>query len=154
MKYVKKLPESDQELSNHLQKAGWRKIKELTNLPVAVLLSLPFALLLTVITAFVAYSLKPDLFNFITPGSIDIHFTIDVKFMIFLVSIWAYMLIHEMIHAMFIPNFLKSEKTKWGINRFYGFVFTTEPITKERYLIISCMPFTILSILALSLIHI
>jgi hypothetical protein len=149
MKYVKKLPETDQELSAHLQKAGWIKIKEPANLPISVLLSLPFAFLLTSSTAYIAYDLKPALFDFITPESFAIQFTIDLKFVMFFISIWIYMLIHEMIHAMFIPQFVKSEKTKWGINGLFGFVFTTEPIKKERYLIISCMPFIILSILAL-----
>lgn len=61
------------------------------------------------------------------------------------------MLVHEMLHAIFIPNFIKSEKTEWGLNGVFGFVFTTEPIKKQRFLFISCMPFILLSIVALFL---
>lgn len=57
------------------------------------------------------------------------------------------MLIHEFIHAALIPNFIKSDKTFWGINGLAGFVFTTEPIKKRRYIIISFMPSILLSII-------
>jgi hypothetical protein len=55
--------------------------------------------------------------------------------------------IHEFLHACFIPNVLKSDKTYWGYNGFIGFVYTTEKIKKGRYLIISIMPFILLSVL-------
>jgi hypothetical protein len=57
------------------------------------------------------------------------------------------MTIHEFLHACFIPNILKSDKTYWGINVFCGFVFTTEKIKKGRFLIISIMPLILLSII-------
>lgn len=59
------------------------------------------------------------------------------------------MFLHELIHAAFIPNITKSDKTFWGLNGLFGFVFTTEPINKGRFLIISCMPFLLLSFCAL-----
>ncbi|MGV8906228.1 MAG: DUF3267 domain-containing protein, partial [Acetobacterium sp.] len=54
---------------------------------------------------------------------------------------------HEFLHACFIPNVLKSDKIYWGINGFFGFVFTTEKIKKGRFLIISIMPFILLSVI-------
>lgn len=149
MKYVKKLPASDKQLSIELQKTGWKKIKEPKNLLIAVLLSFPFAIVLTAVTMYMSYVLKPELFSFITTDSLNIRFSIDFKFVIFIIFIWVYMFIHEMIHMIFIPNFMKSEKTKWGLNGAFGFVFTTEPTKKWRFLIISFMPFFLLSIVAL-----
>ena len=60
--------------------------------------------------------------------------------------ILALMILHELLHAVFIPGFLKSGKTFFGFNGLFGFVFTTESIKKARFLIISVMPFIILSI--------
>ena len=57
------------------------------------------------------------------------------------------MLAHELVHACFIPNAIQSEKTFWGINGFFAFVYTTEVITKTRFLVISIMPFLMLSII-------
>jgi len=64
------------------------------------------------------------------------------------------MAIHEFLHACFIPNVLKSDKTHWGINGIYGFVSTTEMIKKGRFLLISIMPFFLLSILLPFVLHV
>lgn len=42
MKYVKKIPLTDKELSKKLVSEGWTKLKEPPNLVIATLLSLPF----------------------------------------------------------------------------------------------------------------
>ena len=148
MKYTKKLPKTDEELSSYLIDAGWIKIKEPQNLPLAILFSLPFAYLLLGIILWLAYLLKPGLFNFMASNSLSIALSIDLQLLLFVGAIFVYMFLHEMIHAMFIPGVLKSERTFWGMNGVFGFVFTTEPIKKGRFLVISCMPFVLLSVLA------
>jgi len=55
-------------------------------------------------------------------------------------------LIHEFVHACFVPDAFRSDKTYWGIRFFYGFVHTTEKIKKSRFIIISLMPFILLSV--------
>lgn len=154
MKYVKKLPVADKGLSVQLLNNGWKMIWEPRNLALATLLSFPFAFLLGGMTLWLAYLLEPRLLDFISSESFEISFNIDLKLLLFIVAVFTYMLIHELIHAVFIPNFAKSEKTFWGLNGLFGFVFTTEPIKKGRFLIISVMPFILLSLVPLYLLNI
>lgn len=149
MKYVKKMPAIDHELSIRLFSDGFKKIKEPGNLALAVLLSFPFVFVLGGVTAWLAYLLKPELFAFMQSESFHITIPIDIKSLLFLIMVFVYMFIHEMIHVIFIPDFLKSDKTYWGLNGLFGFVFTTEPIKKFRFIIISVMPFFLLSLVAL-----
>lgn len=151
MRYITKMPAKDKQLSMQLLSDGWKKIKEPTNLELAVLLSFPFVFVLSGLTAWLAYLLKPELFSFALLESFSISFTIDIKLLLFLIMVFVYMFIHEMTHAVFIPGFTKSDKTYWGLNGLFGFVFTTEPIEKLRFLIISAMPFCLLSLAALFL---
>jgi len=55
--------------------------------------------------------------------------------------------IHELIHLVFVPNFIKSDKTYIGLTLFGGFVHTEEKVKRNRYLLISLAPFVILSII-------
>lgn len=149
MRYVKDLPKGDVQLSQQLLNDGWAKIKEPKNLLVATVLSFPMAVMLTVFTSCLAYLLKPELFEFITSDTLEITIQINWRLFLLIPGIFFYMLVHEMIHALCIPNFMKSEKVVWGLNGLFGFVSSSEPIKKERFLIISFMPFLILSVLAL-----
>ena len=54
---------------------------------------------------------------------------------------------HELIHLILIPNFVKSEKTYIGFTLFGGFVITEEEISKSRYILITIAPFVIISII-------
>lgn len=128
IKYVTKLPEADRQLSVQLLSSGWQKIREPRNLATALLLSLPLAFLLIGIILWIAYLIKPGLFSFIASQSMEITLNINFELLLFVAVAFAYMLIHELTHAIFIPNFVKSEKIFWGINGLFGFVFTTEPI--------------------------
>jgi len=55
--------------------------------------------------------------------------------------------IHELIHLVFIPDFLISDKTFLGITYFGGFVYSEEAISKSRYILITLAPFILLSII-------
>lgn len=149
MKYVKKLPSTDYKLSAQLVEKGWKKVKEPQNLALSIFFSFPFAFLLGGIVLWIAYFLDGSLFGFLFSDSLKISFHINLFSLLYVLIIWGYMLIHEMIHAIFVPNFLKSEKTFIGLNGMFGFVSTTEPIKKGRFLIITVMPFILLSILPL-----
>lgn len=145
MKYTKKLPSVDKELSKHLNADGWIRIKEPKNIITAILVSLPIAFIITIVILLLGYLLNPSLFEFLQMDSLEFNIRIDLFSVFYIMGIFVFMLLHEFIHAIFIPNFIKSKKVYWGINCGFGFVFTTEPIKKWRFILISIMPFALLS---------
>lgn len=150
MKYSKKIPRVDKELSNKLTLEGWTKIKEPTNLSTAILCSIPFMFINGVISMAIAFYLYTPLKEFFNSSApvFRVSISADIFTMIYqIVVILLFMVLHEFLHACFIPNVLKSDKTYWGINGIVGFVFTAEKIKKGRFLIISIMPFIILSLI-------
>ena len=148
MRYIKKIPPTDKKLSNILISEGWKKIKEPSNLGIATLLSIPFMLINAIISISIAFYLYPPLKELLnSKNGFGITFTVDLVTLLYVVIIFLFMTIHEFLHACFIPNVLKSDKTYWGINGFYGFVCTTEKIKKSRYIIICIMPFILLSVI-------
>ncbi|GAA0086966.1 DUF3267 domain-containing protein [Clostridium sp. CTA-7] len=147
MRYIKKIPPTDKELSNKLISEGWTKLKEPSNLSIATLLSLPFMLVNGGVYLLIVFYLYNPLKELFFSGSgFKLSFTLNIFTLIYFFVILIFMIIHEFIHACFIPNALKSDKTYWGINIFFGFIFTTEKIRKNRFLIICIMPFILLSI--------
>ncbi|MGL5415896.1 MAG: DUF3267 domain-containing protein [Clostridium sp.] len=148
MKYIKKILIVDKETKRILIDEGWIKLKEPTNLKIAILLSIPFMIINIIIFLGIIvfiYPLSEEILNIIS----DFKITLNINFtmIVYINSIIVFTIIHEFIHACLIPNFLKSNKTYWGINRGGGFVYTTEKIKRWRYIIISIMPFIILSII-------
>lgn len=144
MKLRNKLPQSDPILHVELINNGWIPMKEPKNLISAILLSIPLMIVASmisigVINIFSSIFLRD--FGF-SSGAI----TITIKFSIIL---WLalLMIIHELLHLMFIPNFMKSEKTFVGLTLLGAFVITEEEISKSRYIFITVAPFIILSII-------
>ncbi|KNY25538.1 DUF3267 domain-containing protein [Pseudobacteroides cellulosolvens] len=147
MKFARKMPSTNNELSIQLKSEGWKKIKEPSNLFTTILFALPFAFLTGGIVIAITYLLSPSLYNFINDEhGLRLTIRIDGLFIIFIFAILIFMLLHELIHALLIPNVFQSNNTFWGINGVFGFVFTTEAIKKGRFLVISIMPYLILSI--------
>lgn len=148
MKFTRKIPATDTKLSKSLLKEGWHKLKEPSNLTFATILSLPFMLINTIIYfAIIFYLHQPfrDFWN-----SKEVGFTINISLvpiLLMLLGTLLLLIIHELIHAAFIPDVLKSTKTFWGFNGLFGFVYSTEKINKWRFILISIMPFILLSIL-------
>lgn len=148
MKYTKYLPKTDKNLSNQLLTDGWKKIKEPSNLTLATLISIPFMLFCSIIFLGLIFYINPDYKNFFKfSDSISFTIKINLKTLLFLVGIYLFTLLHELIHAVFIPNALKSDKVYFGVRLLYGFVYTNEKISKFRFIIVSIMPFIILSII-------
>ncbi len=148
MQYLKKIPSTDKELSTKLISEGWNKLKEPSNLGIAILLSVPFMFINGIISMVISFYLYPplkELFN--SKHGFSITFTVNLFTLIYVVIIFMFMTIHEFLHACFIPNVFKSDRIYWGINGFLGFVYTTEKIEKNRFLIISIMPFILLSVI-------
>lgn len=147
MKFVAKMPHTDKELSRQLLSEGWKKIKEPDTFLYAVLFSLPFAFICGGVTFLFLYWISPSLWNFISDkNGFEISIQINLITIFYIIGIFVFMLFHELIHVLLIPNVFKSNKTLYGISFAFGFVFTTEIIKKDRYILISVMPYIILSI--------
>lgn len=148
MKFAKKIPPTDKELSIKLKSSGWKLIKEPKSVGIATLLSLPFALLLGAVTLIVTYWLNPSIYEFLNiEHGFGFSFSINLFTLLYVFGVLVLMLLHEFLHAVFIPNFFKSNKTHWGINGVFGFVATTEKLKKDRFIIISLVPYLLLSVL-------
>lgn len=146
MKIQNKLPKYDESLHLELIKSEWIPLKEPKNLISAILLSIPLmisnALIsLGVINIFSTISLKE--FG-LTSDSISLTININLGIIFLLVLL---VLLHEILHLIFIPNIIKSEKTLIGFTLFGGFVTTEEEISKSRYILITATPFIIISII-------
>ncbi|WP_256622925.1 DUF3267 domain-containing protein [Methanolobus chelungpuianus] len=57
------------------------------------------------------------------------------------------LIVHEMLHLVMIPGFASSDRTCAGITYAGGFVYTEEEIPKARYLLVTALPFVIISVL-------
>ena len=147
MRYAKKIPPTDKTLSEELLSIGWKKLKEPSNLLITILLSIPFMLINGVIEILILNNLYEPFQIFIKNPILSFEFRINLWTLLYILGIIIFMIIHEFLHACFIPGVLSSDKTYWGINGFFGFVFTHEKIKKGRFLLISIMPFFLLSII-------
>lgn len=147
MRYTKRIPPTNKDVIDILKSEGWTKLKEPPNVWIATLLSVPFMFINGGASLFIAFYLYPTLKKFLnTENGFSISFTVNIHTLVFIIAIIVFMIIHEFLHACFIPNVLKSDKTYWGINGFFGFVYTSEIMRKGRFLIISIMPFILLSV--------
>ncbi|WP_332634883.1 DUF3267 domain-containing protein [Halalkalibacter flavus] len=144
MKILNKLPKSNPSLHSDLIKNGWVPMKEPKTLISAILLSVPLIVVnaiisIGVINVFSTISLSD--FG-LTSDSISITINLGIIFWLVLLLI-----LHELLHLIFIPNFIKSEKTFVGFTLFGGFVITEEEVSKSRYIFITIAPFMIISII-------
>lgn len=147
MKYIKKMPAIDKELSKKLVLDGWKKLREPSNLVMAILLSLPLMIISGIVSIAISIYLYPSLKEILSKNTFSINIKINLITVVYIIIFLVFMAAHEFIHAFCIPNGLKSEKVYWGINSLFAFVYTTEKIKKNRYLVITIMPFILLSIL-------
>lgn len=145
MKYIKSIPKENEQITSEYIHKGWKLLKEPSSLAVTILISMPIAIILMLITLFYFRKLFPECLKFLEADSLSIEFVIDLKVVLFLLGILIYAFIHEMIHALCIPNAIHSEKVFWGLNGCFGFVFSEEKIKKSRFIVVSVMPLIILS---------
>jgi Putative zincin peptidase len=144
MKILNKLPKSNPSLHLDLIKNGWVPMKEPKNLLTAILLSIPLMIVAAIICIGVINIFSTtSLSDFgLTPDSISITINLGIIFLLVLLLV-----LHELLHLIFIPNFIKSKKTYIGLTLFGGFVITEEEISKSRYIFITLAPFMIISII-------
>lgn len=144
MKYISKIPEGDVNVKKEMINKGWKMLKEPNNLVTATLISLPISILNIYLCILFMKWINKDLVtvtNSIISGG-GISFTIKFRYIIY---IYLYILLHEIVHLIFIPNFIKSKSTFISVKLWGGFVYTEETIKKSRYLVITILPFIMLS---------
>ena len=143
MEFVKKIPPTDRELSDSLVCGGWKKIKEPSNLFFAILCSIPLMAVNGVVTYLVIKPFYDPITEIIKNQSIS--FEINIFAMLAVLVIFFLLIIHEFLHALFIPHFFRSDQTYWGLNLNGGFVATTQKLTKANFIVISIAPFILIS---------
>ncbi|RAP77268.1 DUF3267 domain-containing protein [Paenibacillus montanisoli] len=142
MKITFQIPKADAEKQAKLFLLQWVKLKEPKSHFIAILFSVPFMVLggaIAIILTRIFLPVSMEDYGF-QGGSITLNFNI-----LTIISILLLVLIHELIHLILIPNFLKSTNTGIGIH-FGGFVYTEEIMSRMRYILISIAPFLVLSI--------
>ncbi len=143
VKYIKHLPKDNLSRCEEVKKQGWSELKE-PNIPVSLLLSIPFACL-SVYLGIVAFPqihdyLKEVLLIFTSDDEFDLVINLQ-----YVIALYGYVILHELIHVIFMPNFLKSNKTVFSIQLWGGFASTEEIMSKARFIAISLMPYLILT---------
>ncbi|KMZ44573.1 MULTISPECIES: DUF3267 domain-containing protein [Bacillales] len=144
MRITTKLPQYHENVHVELLRNEWVPLKEPQSLGMATLLSIPFMLINALIAFGIIHIFSPITLQDLglTSDSLSISIDFGVIF-----SLLALVIIHECLHMIFIPNFLRSEKTWMGLTLFGGFVATEEKIPKARYILITVAPFILISVM-------
>lgn len=153
MHYIKSIPAADDEKIAALEGEGWKRLKEPKSIAQATLCAIPLSFVTMLISAAYCYLINDDFRNLLNTmfgnskdQSFSVEFSINLLLVLYIVCIYGYVLLHELLHAVFVPEvFNKESKTFIGMNGMFGFVYTEEKIGRSRYLLISMMPFVLLS---------
>ncbi|AFV22791.1 hypothetical protein Mpsy_0580 [Methanolobus psychrophilus R15] len=144
MKIVSKIPATNPQRHEKLVGSGWTALKEPQSLMTAMAASVPLAVLNLVLTMGIFWLFQPLTmadFGFSSDGfSISISLPVIAGLLLLLIT-------HEMLHLLMVPDFLSSDRTYTGITYAGGFVYTEEEIPRSRYLLITILPFVIISVL-------
>lgn len=145
MKFARRIPQGDKNISEELLKDGWKRLKEPKSLAIAVLAAVPIMIICGFISNFIVTRFYNPIGKIIEERSFS--FTISIFDIIyFILAMLVLVIIHELLHIMFMPNFTRSDKTCFGITLFGGFAYTSEKISRSRFIVISIMPVVIISI--------
>lgn len=148
MKYIKKIPPENLNVSKELEDLGWHRLKEPKSISSAILLSLPISIILMFVNVFWCYLLSPPFQDLLkSSDGLSVEITFGPNSIPYLFGMVFYLYLHEMIHAILIPGVIKSSRTYWGLNGLFGFVYTEEVISRNRFFLISIMPLLVLSFL-------
>ncbi|HEX2919563.1 MAG TPA: DUF3267 domain-containing protein [Bacteroidales bacterium] len=115
----------------------------------SVLVSAPLMILsalfsFIILDLFSPFSLEEFGINLSQDIEITISF-LDLAYFLMLSII--VVLFHELIHLVFIPGFLTSDKAFLGITYFGGFAYSEEVLSKSRCTLILLAPFVVISII-------
>ncbi len=140
-----KFPPVNSERHSELITSNWIQLHEPKNIVSVILAAIPLMILNTLLSITVLGIFSPfSLADFGIDPSQTITLTIHLQDLAYLIGL---VFIHELIHLVFIPDFLMSDKTFLGITYFGGFVYSEEVISKSRFILITLAPFVLLSII-------
>jgi len=145
LKLVRNVPPADKALAERLRAEGWRKIKEPRRLTQAILMALPL-MFIAGVTSLGVIRLFYAPVGILAGASISITISINPATLGYLAALLALTPLHEMIHALAIPDVFRSNRTVLGLRPFGGFVATTQILTRNRFILVSTSPFLVLSI--------
>ena len=145
MKYIKEIPEENKERTEELVQKGWNILKEPSSLSKTIALSIPVSVVLMAIAIGYLMLLFPEKLDMANVDGFSMEITININLIPYIVGLLAYTFLHEMIHALMIPNVFRSEKTYWGMNGCFGFVYSEEEVKRSRFVLISIMPLLVLT---------
>lgn len=125
--------------------SNWIQLREPGSLASAILLSVPLMILCTLLSMAVLGIFYPFSLADVGISSLQtVKLTISLQDIVYLIGL---IFIHELVHLVFVPGFLTSNKTFLGITYFGGFVYSEEEVSKSRYILITLAPFVLLSII-------
>jgi len=145
IRIVTGIPVGDTQKQRDLIASQWVKLKEPKNMMTAILASVPFMALNTTITLLIAGMFVPVSPEYFGIGGTTFSFQIDL--LPLLLGVVGILVAHELIHVLCIPDFIRSDTTCIGITFGGGFVYTEEPLTRTRFIIISFAPFIAISLI-------
>ena len=139
-----KLPKTNEDIHKKLLDEGWKQLKEPKNLSGQIALSIPFMIINFILGQFIVGILAFNMsFSFKFSGLIDLFIGFIILLLISIILIAC----HELLHLVFVPNFIKSTKTFIGFTWFGGYIYTEEVLSKSRACLIYVAPFISLSII-------
>lgn len=145
-----RFPQISSERHSELIANDWIQLREPNNLVSIMLAAIPLIILcalpsLKIFDIFSPFSLTDYGITLLPPTiSITIYFT-DLAW--FLVCAIGLIFIHELMHLVFVPDFLNSDKTFLGITYFGGFAYSEEALSKSRFILTLLTPYVVISII-------
>ncbi|MDU5110631.1 MAG: hypothetical protein E6248_09295 [Clostridium sp.] len=115
MKYIKNLPSTDKKISEKLILDGWTRLKEPSSISKTILFSFPLMIINAIIAITISLYLYPDIKNIINGDTFSISIKLDLFSLLYIGIFILFMIIHEFIHASFIPNGLNQIKYIGGL---------------------------------------
>ena len=144
MNIQNKLPNYNKSRHTELLKEQWIPLKEPHSLMSAIFISVPFMIVSTLMSIGIIKIINDISFSEFGWSAGSFSFTINLSVILGLLFL---VIFHELLHLIFIPNFLRSDKTYIGLTIFGGFVVSEEEISRARYIVITIAPFIIISVL-------
>lgn len=144
MRYINKILRKNNEVYDEMVSEGWQFLKEPKGLRQATLISIPISLISAIVSILFLISVNGKLSDSISRIFSSNQININIK-LSYIILIYLYILFHEIIHLVFIPQFIKSKSTFISLKWWGGFVYTEEELSKFRFLVITIMPFIMLS---------
>jgi len=138
----------DEEIHEKLLKDGWRELR-----PKSIMGQLPLLIPIMIINLLIVqfimriFTQTSGIADYQISGTIQNTEDLLKYALPFLVMAIVLIVVHELIHLLFIPNFIKSDNTYIGLTYYGGCVYTTDVLSKYRACLIYIAPFVFLSII-------